>query len=470
VAGPTVRPGAKRWLLLATGTSGLLAALVMLQVILSHYTLRLDLTPEKRFTLSDHARQVLGSLEQDVEIVAFLRSDDARNADVEDLLGRVRNASPRVRFTLVDVNRNPAVARQYGVDDYGAVIVESGGRRKQFTTPREESLMAAILQVTRPTRRPVYFLTGHGERDADDTDRRRGYSTVRNALAAEFFEVRPLSLLGPAAVPDDAAVVVIAGSRKELAPEEVSKLAQHVERGGALLVLVDPPVPASLAALLARYEIGLPGGVVVDPDNRLFAGDYLTMVVPQLSDRHPVSAALTTPPLFSQATPVTYRGPAATPGSPLRGIDLLHTASTGWRTADPEVLRTGAAEFVEGRDERGPVPVGVSVLLATPPAPDARGARRALPGRLVVFGDSDFAANFFVEYLGNKALVLNAVNWLAGEEEGLGDRPQRKQPGVNQFFVSAQQGRLAFLLGTIVEPLLFLAVGAAIFLRRRWTG
>ena len=154
----------------------------------------------------------------------------------------------------------------------------------------------------------------------------------------------------------------------------------------------------------------------------------------------------------------------------MRGIDLLHTASTGWRTGDAEVLRTGTAEFVEGRDERGPVPVGVSVLLTALPAADGRGARRALPGRLVVLGDSDFAGNFFIEYLGNKALVLNAINWLAGEEEGLGDRPQRKQPGVNQFFVSARQGRLAFILGTVVQPLLFLAVGAAIFLRRRWTG
>ena len=49
---------------------------------------------------------------------------------------------------------------------------------------------------------------------------------------------------------------------------------------------------------------------------------------------------------------------------------------------------------------------------------------------------------------------MNSINWLAGEQELVGQRPQLRQPGVNQFFVSARQGRLAFILGTIVEPAL----------------
>lgn len=89
---------------------------------------------------------------------------------------------------------------------------------------------------------------------------------------------------------------------------------------------------------------------------------------------------------------------------------------------------------------------------------------------MIVLGDSDFANNFFLEYLGDKDLMVNAINWLAGQEELVGARPQARQPGVNQFFVSARQGRLAFILGTIVEPVAFLFIGAAIFLRRRWSG
>jgi len=457
----------QQWALVLTSTLGLAATLFMVQVILSRYTWRLDLTPGQRFTLSDHARQVLKALDRDVRVIAFLRSDDARNAEIEDLLTRMRNSSSHVQFNIVDVNRNPAVARQYGVDNYGSLVVESEGRRKDFASPREDVLVEAILQVTHPSRKLVYFLTGHGEQDIDNTDRQRGYSSARNALQREFYEVRSLNLLGESGVPDDATVVVIAGPRKDLLTAELVKLSDYIKRGGGLLIMLDPQTAPSLVALLDRYGVQIGDDVVVDPENRLFAGDYLTMIVPGLSPQHPVTAGLKSPPLFSQARTVHV---AAAPDPNIRGIDFLQSAKSGWRTPDPEVLRTGAAAFVAGRDQAGPVSVGVSVLVNNRPGSGPVGPDSPGVTRLIVLGDSDFANNFFVEYLGDKDLLLNAVNWLAGQEELVGARPQARQPGVNQFFVSARQGRLAFILGTIVEPLGFLLIGSVIFLRRRWSG
>jgi len=461
-----VRP-LRQWAMLIAAAVGLAGALAMLQVVLSHFTLRLDLTPEKRFTLSAHARQVLQGLEGAVQVIAFLRSDEARNAEVEDLLTRVRNVSRRVHYRIVDVNRNPAVARQYGVDHYGSLVVESDGRRKTLANPREDVLIEAILQVTRPSRKTVYFLTGHGEQRIDDSDRRRGYSSVRNALQREFYEVQPLSLLEEGAVPDGANAVVIAGPRTDLLAAELEKLAAYVERGGALLILLDPQTVPNLVAFLARYGVKVEDAVVVDPENRLFAGDYLTMVIPGLSDRHPVSAGLTSPPLFSQARAVRFTG-ARAPN--VKGLDFLYSAKSSWQTSDPEVLRTGIASFSEGRDQAGPVPVGVSILIDNRSAREPAGPGGPGVARLIVLGDSDFANNFFIEYLGDKDLVLNAINWLAGDEALVAARPQAQRPGVNQFFVSARQGRLAFVLGTIVQPAIVLLIGTVIFLRRRWTG
>jgi gliding motility-associatede transport system auxiliary component len=285
---------------------------------------------------------------------------------------------------------------------------------------------------------------------------------VRTVLRNEFYDVQPMSLLGESGVPADATVVVIAGPRKDLLPSELLKLSDYVERGGDLLVMMDPQSSPSLGAFLERYGVRLTGDLVVDPENRLFAGDYLTMTVPGLSDRHPVSASLKAPPLFSQARAVEFA-----PGTPrgVKGIEFLHTAPTSWRTPDMEVLRTGVASFASGRDQPGPVPVGVSVLVEN--GADDKPGR---PARFIILGDSEFADNFFIEYLGDKDLMVNSIDWLAGEEELVGQRTPLRQPGVNQFFVSARQGRLAFILGTIVEPALFLLVGAVVILRRRWVG
>lgn len=449
----------RQWILAAIGTAGLAGSLVMSFLILSARDWRLDFTPGKRYVLSDHARRVLDGVAGDLQILAFLRADDPRNPDIEDLLVRVNKAAPRVRYRIIDVNRNPAVARTYGVDAYGSVVVEGSGRHLTFTNPTEDALMAAIVHVTHPGQRRIYVLTGHGERNIKETTDRSGYGAARVALMTERYEVNELSLVGDAPVPDDATVLVIPGPRREFLTGELLRLDTFVRRGGALLVMLDPGNAPGLVALLRRYGVSVSDEVVLDADNRLFAGDYLTALVPERAATHPVSAGLQAPALMSQMRAVDLV--ASDLG--LNGVELLKTAPDSWRTADFGVLRTGAGEFVANRDRRGPVPVGASVLVR----PDnGSGA----PGRVLVLGDADFADNFFLGYLGNRDLLLNAVNWLARAEGQIGSYPSEKTPGVNQFFVSARQGRQAFWLGTVVEPAVVLGVGIVIFLRRRWRG
>ncbi len=450
----------RQWLLLAVATVGLGGSMAMAEAIVSRYLLRLDLTPNKAYTLAEQSRRVLQNLAQNVKVIAFLRSDDARNPVIEDLLWRVHTVSKKVQYTVVDINRNPSVAREYGVNADAALVVEAGGRRKVFSNPSEPLLIGAILQVTRPQQKKVYVLTGHGERSITDTDRHSGFSTARLALTNEFYEVAPLSLLSGEGVPADASVVMIPGPRADLLPTELLALDAYLGRGGSLLVMLDPFQAASLVAFLRTYHVAVGADVVVDPENRLFAGDFLTMVIPGLSPRNPVSASLAAPPLFSRARAVDFL-----PDSTGRflGEDLLESGNASWRTPDRSVLQIATASFVAGRDTRGPVSVGVAEYAgrATGPGPAAR---------LLVLGDSDFANNFFIEYLGNKDLLVNSVNWLAHDEQLVGVRPQQQRPGVNQFFVSARQGKVAFWLGTVVQPALFLAVGLVVFFRRRFTG
>src|SRR5262249_57605789 len=109
--------------------------------------------------------------------LAFLRSQDPRNFLIEEMLRQVTATSRRVQVEVLDVNRSPALARQYGVDSYGALVVESDGRRRVFSNPREEVLMAALLQVTRQQRKTVGWVVGHGEGDLNSTDRRDRFST-----------------------------------------------------------------------------------------------------------------------------------------------------------------------------------------------------------------------------------------------------------------------------------------------------
>lgn len=446
----------RRWLATAAGVIGCAMALGFAQLLVARAGWRLDLSPEQRFVLSEHARGVLGALDRPVQITGFLRADDPRNREIDDLLARVAAASPQVSSRLIDVNRNPALARTYGVDAFGAVVVESAGLRRDFTNPTEQTLMAAIIQVTRPARRRVYFSAGHGERSIGDRDRQSGYSNAKVALINEMYEVGDVALDGQTAVPDDAAALVVAAPRRDLPSGSLRQIEAYLHRGGGVLVLLEPGKQApSLTALLRRYGIAVSDEVVLDGEQRMFAGDYLTMLVPGRSLEHPVSATLTSTPLMSGVRAVRIVPTDATDA----GIDLLATAPESWRTPDLGALERGSGDFLAGRDTRGPVPVGASVLVRN------EGDR---PGRLLVYGDADFASNPLLGYLGNRDLLLNSVNWLAGEETMLGSRPPSQAPGVNQLFITDREGERVFWLGAVVLPVVILVVGlSGVALRQR---
>jgi hypothetical protein len=175
---------------------------------------------------------------------------------------------------------------------------------------------------------------------------------------------------------------------------------------------------------------------------------------------HPIVDPLDAPPLFSRTRSV---GKLPTEGGAIVGIPFLHTSPESWATTDTGVLRTGHATFVSERDQRGPVGVGMEFdfrILASPGAEQRQ-------GRLVVYGNSEFANNFFIQFLGNTDLFVNSINWLAREPQAISHRPRGQELGRHQFYVSAEEGDRAFWLAAVVEPALFLVIGVVLAVRRR---
>ncbi len=439
-----MRGGGRQVLALVTGTLGLVACGLVILFMTYRHNLRVDLTPGRDYTLSTHARKILAELPGDVHLTVFVRSEDPRTPQLKDLLYRVTSETKRVQYDFVDLNRSPALAKRYGIDRYGAIVVESGARRRDVSNPDETSLMAALLAVTRNRERVVYFVVGHGERSPEDADRKSGLSAAKRTLEDDQFKVRTLPPLGADGVPADATAVVIAGPRKDYLPGELEQLGAYVRRGGNVLLLVDPETPPSVAAFAAGLGIVSPAEVVVDPEHRLAGGEGVTLMVADMVRSFLVSRSLEAPPVFSYARPLAVATDRVDDA-----ISFLKTSPQSY-TAAPSDLAPHA-----GRPT-GAVPVGVALV----PTAD-----RA--GRVIVLGDSDFASNGVIDYLGNKDLLLNSINWLARDESLLAARAQTKEVGREQFFVTETQGAFAFWLATVVQPAVFFAAASIVFVRRR---
>jgi ABC-type uncharacterized transport system involved in gliding motility auxiliary subunit len=136
----------------------------------------------------------------------------------------------------------------------------------------------------------------------------------------------------------------------------------------------------------------------------------------------------------------------------------VESSDSSWGETDFEALSRQEAGYDAGADQQGPLAMVMSV--------EANGQDEDAAGtRLVVCGDSDFAANSNLTLGGNVDLFLNSVNWLAEEEELISIRPQ---PEVSrELILSAWQARFLQYSSVIFLPCLVLLVGAVVWWRRR---
>jgi ABC-type uncharacterized transport system involved in gliding motility auxiliary subunit len=168
------------------------------------------------------------------------------------------------------------------------------------------------------------------------------------------------------------------------------------------------------------------------------------------------------------------------PGTSVRPVVNSSKSSYGGTNRD-------RAEFNKDKDQAGPLTIMVAVnrkpefvesteavtgdhkdKSADRPSPllsEAKSAARFKNSRVIVVGDSDFATNSFFHILGNGTLFLNAVNYLAAQENLIGLEPRTFDlPRVN---LSNRQMKGTFFLSIILIPALMAVIGIVVWWRRR---
>jgi ABC-type uncharacterized transport system involved in gliding motility auxiliary subunit len=423
--------------------------LIGLNYLAGRYHYRYDATELKEHTLSDQSIQILAEIDQPVTIIGFFSADDYRKADFDDLLGQYLYQNDKLSYTVIDPDREPIRAQQYDPVPYGGLLLQSGEREERVYMADEQDITSAILKVTREEKKAIYFLTGHQEHDpegyAED-----GYSTVAGALQEQNYEVRTLNLAVTATVPSDAAVVVVAGPQIKLLDDERTRLQAYLASGGKALIMQDPFNEAGLNDILSVWQVRFGEGIVIDAVKSLMVSAAAPAIDEYLFSQITKDLPATFFPLARPVEQTVEEPTGDTTFSP-----LAETTPQSWAEHDTESSDVG---FDEGIDTAGPLTLVATVEAPLPADPDVK-------TRLVLIGDSDFAANEFVEGLGNRWLFLNAVNWLAQEESLIAIGPKGAQP--RPLYLSGFQSILIVLIGVVLIPLALLISGIVVWWRRR---
>ena len=460
--------------LAATSVLIVLAILVAVNYIGKQQNKRWDLTENKQFSLSQQSRDVVAKLDAPVEIMGFMPPADQPTAvnTFRDLLQEYAGLSNQIKLELVDVDRNPSVAAQNEVRNYGETVVRHKGRTERVTSSQEQDVTNALIKVVSGQARSIYFTQGHGEKDPGSSEV-GGYQEAQESLKRENYTVEKLVLAQQGAVPDNATIVVVAGPRVDFLPGEVETLEKYLAKGGKLLLALDSPAPdesplPNLVGLAKKWGIDVGNNLVIDQTGmgQLFGGSAETPVAANYPS-HPITSRLDVMTAFRVARSVT---PVIGGNEGHTAQSIVETSSRSWAESDLKALydRKQPTQDEKAGDKTGPISIAAAVSApvgeAKPESDDASSGPKA-ETRLVVFGDSDFASNMLFRAAGNRDLFMNTVGWLSQQENLISIRP--KEPSDRRLTMTAAQQSNVTWLSIVIVPLAIFGTGVYSWWRRR---
>jgi ABC-2 type transport system permease protein len=482
---------------LRVGVLLLVATLVVVNLLGSYISGRLDLTPGKAYTLSPATKKLVSSLSDIVTIKVYASPElpsevGLMKRDLDDILGDLRSAGGgKIRIQERNPESDDATKKeatnlgitpvQFNIRGQSSLEVKEGylGLVIQYaditepipfvrrTDDLEYRIASSIRGMTRSGKRKIGLIVAMDEWGKEG----RSLSQVQEQLAKSY-DVVPVSLDDPSALADTSLVaVMIAGQPDALSPPAHDALTAFFARGGGALIMttgapIDGRTPRAVGKEPVWNTILKPLGVLVRPDLVYDLSSNQMVPVPNAGGGSSVY----------QPYPFWVRGIAGDGVSVvtdgvnelfLPWVSSIDFSAAKAGTVVPLVATSRAAGVAEGDIDLNPTRsfprsdvrqhiLGVQVQ------PDSSATQR---GRIVLVGNAEFATDRYLSP-GNGAFALNAIDWLAQDEALISIRSRDRRPP-RLLFTSPvlQEGiRYVNLAGV---PLLIAIWGVVHLVRRR---
>ncbi|MFM8684323.1 MAG: GldG family protein [Chthoniobacterales bacterium] len=454
-----------------------------------HYYYRGDWSPAQKYRPSELTKNALKRLPATAKVYVFFSPTTAAPGyevygDVVNLLKEYQvHAGDKLTVEYIDPMRNLGRARelqakfQFGPEE-NLVIVEMDGRSKQVSAidmaeydyltqitgepPRlrafkgEQALTSALLEVSEPKQRKVYFLQGQGEAVPGDGS---PISLLVEYIEKQGVKAALLSLTTTPAIPEDAGAVIIAGARYDLPAETAKVLREYWEKNGRLIVLLDPDASTPLLKeLLAAAGINPRDDRVLRTVQLGFATGILRDVAGKFSPANRVTRRL-------QGADAMF--PAATCSLELderkEGVavaPMVTAEDPFWAETEHVTDEKKGVRFEEGKDTAAPV------VIAAMAERGAAGEEQLdlSSSRMVVAGNCEFVADGSITEP-NLDFVLSSLNWML-DRGHLARIAPKSVRAFNLNLTDSETGRIA-LYTLVVIPMLAALAGLAVWWRRR---
>jgi ABC-type uncharacterized transport system involved in gliding motility auxiliary subunit len=447
---------------------------------------RIDTTLGRDFTLSAQTVAYLAQIEQPIKVVVTL-SDQDNDLGIRDIFYDVKsllneyeyetrnNGTNRIQVEYIDIYKQASKAKELGIDQEDSIIFLSGPQTKRVIPINklyhmvnnelheflgESVFTQSVLEVSQKNPPHIYFTSGHGELDLQNSTSGQGISRLQDELKSRNIKVSTLNLASQNKVPENASLLIIPGPKTRFLPQEQELLKTYLRRSsGRLLVLLEPGDQHGLDDLLFDWGILTDNAIAVETDRAsvINGGDLMI--------RRYSSHAITDE-LLEMGLHITTDRARVVREDPGRPIDdslivteLMETSSQSWGEKNYATEETPT--YDPAIDLVGPIRVGA---ISERKVDSSLGI--SIPGgRLTVIGSSNFITNNRIQASGNLFLVLNAINYAIDRVAQLNipPRPIRKV----KLDLSIEQLLISRYLIWLGPPLVVGFFGLIVYLARR---
>lgn len=427
----------------------------------------IDLTANSIYALSDQTKRIMASLDKDVTLYIICNQGNEDDT-IQRLLNRYGDLSGHIRVKSVDPTIEPTFLTRYDLDItqlYENSVLAVCGERSRLvgydeifvtsysmdyysysytsttTFEGENALTNAIHYVSSDDLPKVYALSGHGEEALSDN--------IEAMLAQDNFDSDTLSILAADALPEDASVVIINQPATDLNEDEAALLIDYVQGGGNVVLLtgyMSVDGMPNLMTLTRAMGLELADGIIIEGNRNMRLSRYPYYILPDVSS-HDV-----TDPIISAGYYIL--SPLAQPIVETESHEaditwLLTTSASAYAKVDALNMTTTA---MEDGDTSGPFHVG---------------AVSEMGGKLIWLTGDGLLDSYIDNAVSgaNSNLLLNALNWMGGQEEAISIRAK----SLDATGLSVTQSESSFwsvvMIGVI--PGALVALGIIIWARRK---
>lgn len=447
-----------------------IAALIIVNLVADLIPVRIDLTWNKMYSLSEQTHDVLDNLQDDITIY-FIGEQDSADQVIGEIVQRYTTYTNRIDTDYIDPVRDPITAQKYTKDGEqlanGSLVVEHGDVYRIITQydmynfsqsasggyqieslAVEQRLTSAILYVSGAEMPVAYQLEGHGEVPLD--------YNITDQMELDNFNLQSVNLLGLDAVPEDADLLIINAPARDLSDEETTIIKDYLEnqgRGIFMINLLSEDLP-NFQSIFRTYGVQLTNSLVIEGEQGNSIGGNPLYLLPVFGDHAIVN------PIKNNSLPIFL--PMAQAIEEADTVRNTVTIEPLLKTSDKAYARHAASEETSPEKQEEDLSGPFATAVAIEDSIYNLAANETYLTRMVVIGNSEFMNT---GWEGGINLFMNSLNWIFEREESISIRP--KSLGLQPLNIATPQLRIYSALALIVIPLGCLIMGLVVWLRRR---